>query len=428
MSRVRTIAAACTALALFAAPAHASDVARVKLGSTIEHLITGTDGGAWVEIDRPTGDAIGRALPGGGFRTAGLEDGPIASALGPDGQAWFRTDEREYVRSDGAGNLTTVGPLPDGPRLGRPIATGPDGTLWNLTPTGDRFAHVTPLGTVSYNASRVPACAPPDEPILIRMERAADGAMWIIDWGCERLLRVTATEAQVIEGFDEDPDAIAADATGGMWFSTDSPSAGVGHVDAAGTVTRFKLDDYAASDVAVAPDGSAWFALEACRLARVTMAGDVTMAPAPIPARELGFDPAGGLWLASNARLVHVAPGESFGPCDNRAATVRVSPSRAVSVKALRRGLRIVVREPAALEVSGFPVDDAGGDPWAAAPFVSRVMPRAGALRYRVPAAHLRRFARRLAEGKRPEFGLLIAVTDAEGNRNVVQRRVRVTR
>jgi hypothetical protein len=168
-----------------------------------------------------------------------------------------------------------------------------------------------------------------------------DGAMWIVDQGCERLLRVTTTGTSAVAR-GQHVEAIAPDADGGMWFVAVPPSHEVGHVDAAGTVKRFEIEDAPATDVAVAPDGSAWFALDTCRLARVTLAGDVTMTPAPIPARRLGFDPAGGLWLASHTRLVHVAPGEPAGPCDDRAATLRISPGQdggTISLKALRRGL-----------------------------------------------------------------------------------------
>jgi hypothetical protein len=45
-----------------------------------------------------------------------------------------------------------------------------------------------------------------------------------------------------------------------------------------------------------------------------------------------------------------------------------------------------------------------------------------------VPASHLRRFARRLAEGKRPGIGVYVSVIDAEGVQNVIQSTLRVTR
>jgi streptogramin lyase len=429
VSRADAAVAALAGLLLFAAPATASDVVRVKLGSSLEHLIVGADGGAWVEIHRPAGQAIGRALPAGGFRTGGTEFAAAGSALGPDGQAWFRLGSRDYVRSDAAGNVTRV-QLPEGPRLGRPMVTGRDGTLWNLTATGGRFAHVTPEGAVTYSGTRVPKCPGAAASNFSGMEGATDGAIWIIDQGCERLLRVTAAGTSVLARGHE-LEAIAPDAGGGMWFASADPWPPAGHVDAAGRLKPVELEDGAASDVAVAPDGSAWFSFDTCTLTRVTPAGEVATARAPIPAHELGFDAAGGLWLASHTRLVHVAPGEPAGPCDDRAPSLRITPGHdggTISLKALRRGLRLALREPAVVEARGFASGDVSEDGLVGAPVVKRVMARAGSFRYRLPARLMRRIARRLAAGGRPGIGMYVAVTDAEGVQNVVQSTLRVRR
>ena len=123
------------------------------------------------------------------------------------------------------------------------------------------------------------------------MARASDGAMWLADQGCVRLLRVTATGTTTVP-LQEGPDDLAADASGGVWVSGGLGSDQVRHVDAAGNVTSVTLPDdvFYARDIAVAPDGSAWLAFATCRLVRVTPAGEASTAPAPIPAAELGFD------------------------------------------------------------------------------------------------------------------------------------------
>src|SRR3954453_2683354 len=109
--RNHTLSLAVVAIAVFAAPAHAADVTRVPLGSTIHELVTAADGGAWVSI-LPTGNglgpapgpaAIGRATPDGAFTTARLAGDLRSAALGPDGQAWFRRGQNAFVRSDTAG-------------------------------------------------------------------------------------------------------------------------------------------------------------------------------------------------------------------------------------------------------------------------------------------------------------------------------------
>jgi hypothetical protein len=114
-------------------------------------------------------------------------------------------------------------------------------------------------------------------------------------------------------------------------------------------------------------------------------------------------------------------------PC----ATLRISPGQdggTISLKALRRGLRLAVGEPAVVEASGFAFGDDGEDALRGAPSVTRVMPRAGSFRYRLPAALLRRMARRLAAGDRPGIAMYVSVSDAEGVQNVVQSTLRVRR
>jgi hypothetical protein len=294
---------------------------------------------------------------------------------------------------------------------------------------------------VKYSPSRVPACAAQveDTQILMAMERAADGAMWIVDTGCERLIRVTATAVSAVPIRNGDPGVIAPDATGGMWFTKEFDAEHVGHADAAGNVRQFKLpqsyasDIAVATDVAVAADGSAWFALAGCTLVRVSPAGEVTTAPAPIPARRLAFDPAGGMWLASGARLVHVAPGEPFGPCDERPPSLRIGPGRdggAVSLRALRcaGGLRLTVREPTAVSAFAlYSFSRADSDSAVGAVHNTVVSEARGrTIRYRVPPAQLRRFARRLAAGDRTSLVLFASAADADGNATGLTHTVRV--
>ena len=217
------------------------------------------------------------------------------------------------------------------------------------------------------------------------------------------------------------PQELAPDLTGGVWFAADDA---VGHVDAAGKVSSFALpDDDDATDVAVAPDSSAAFALGRCRLARAaTPSGPLAFSRIPVPARHVAFDPVGGLWLTSGARLVHVAPTEPAGACDETPPTVRVTPRRRVSVGALRRsGLRIAVREPAAISALAF--YRGPGEQFDVGDVLDTNIEgaRGGSVRYRVPRAILRRFARAAAAGRRVEVGLILSVTDREGNANEVQ-------
>jgi streptogramin lyase len=218
------------------------------------------------------------------------------------------------------------------------IATGPDGALWAASALAERLVRLMPDGPQSFTRFDVPSCP---APVYADMERASDGAMWIADIGCGRLIRIApgGTPATFRIGAEASPGRLAADAAGGVWFAeTREPV--VGHVDSGGRVTRVQVrHGRTPTDVAVAPDGSAWFAFRRCALGRLTAGGTLALLPAPIPVKRLAFDPAGGLWLASETRLVRTSTPELGGACDDRRPRVRMRPAGGrVSLDALRDG------------------------------------------------------------------------------------------
>jgi streptogramin lyase len=276
---------------------------------------------------------------------------------------------------------------------------------------------VRPDGVETTTPLRLPSCR--IEPSFTDVQRASDGAMWIADIGCGVVLRIApdGSRRAINLGIQESPDALAADPSGGMWF-TERSALIVGHIVADGTVTRARLPESrgSATDVATAPDGSAWFAFRRCFLGRLAPGGAVTFMPAPIPARKLAFDPAGGLWLASAARLVHNAPAST---CDERPPSVRVS--RIGSLAALRRGIRVTVREPSFVSASSF--YEFGPDiPSEFGRDLNESLPRGGTVTYRPPARVLRRFERALTRGDRPEMSFYVLATDREGNGAYINR------
>jgi streptogramin lyase len=416
------------AAALLAPPAHAEEVARVPLGSRIDSLVAGPDGGAWVVIAGPRGFSIGRATTEGRFLTA-LTGGLIEpGTIGPDGAAWFRaccslTHGFGFVRSDGAGALTRFGPYRRrGAELGSGLATGPDGTLWVTTSSRSTLAHLTADGAISYSSIALPSC--PGSLDLAALERAADGAMWLADDHCRRVVRVPpGGPPTVIETTGSEPESLSADTSGGVWFRASLDGRQVGHVDAGGRVTHIPLPfPSLVSDLAAAPDGSAWIALGSCFVGRVTLDGTVAFRRAPVPAEHVAVDPAGRLWLASPARLVRFAPGETAGRCDERPPSVLARAT--VSLSALRRGgARVRVREPAVIDVTAFYGDLQSG---AYRTIVSTA--RGGTLRVPIRASWIARLKRRLAAGGRPELTLLVTAVDAEGNSGTESLSVRVTR
>ena len=207
----------------------------------------------------------------------------------------------------------------------------------------------------------------------------------------------------------------------------------MGHATAAGAVTRYRLPKHVGYDVAVAADGSAWFATGTCRLARIAPAGHaISTIASPVPAHRLAFDPAGALLLASPARVVRHTPGTPAGACDDRPPALQLSPGRddgTVSIRALRRagGVRMTVREPAAV-IAIASLDGPDGpviDERLATPIIRGR--RGGTGRYRFPAARLRRIERDVAAGKRWTLDVLASAIDAEGNRTLETLDARVT-
>ena len=391
---------------LLSGSAQATDTLRLGLKSQLRQVITGPDGGAWAGVYSYERSRVIRVTPQGALRSTpvdyfGADDG---GALGPDGQAWF-ADGSGVTRIDAAGTKTAI-PLEHVP-FGR-LATGPDGTAW-LT-GNDVIVRVAPDGTVSPTPLTVPNC-PEFRPFALA--RASDGAMWFGDQCGLVRLPPDGSAAVVANPRRVWARKLVPDRQGGVWFSTDREPGG-GHVDATGRVTLLKSKDpFGMHDVAVAPDGSAWFAAGKCTLSRASADGTLTTQPTAIPAWHVGFDPAGGLWLGSLARLQHTTLDAPPGKCDDTPPSVRIvpDPSKPVSLATLRRqgGFKITVREPFAIE--GYVFDSEADDTIAGVD--QTVTTRGGrTVRLAMSARLLGRIARHTGQ----PLGLFADVRDREGN------------
>ncbi len=430
------IVAGAVALALAAQPAPAVEVAHLGLGSEFGAPVVGPDGGAWVPIDRSAAeydrgesdpdDALGRAMPDGTFRLA-VVDGrlsPTGAVLGPDGQAWFPVG-LSIDRFDAAGNLTRS-ELPQ--PLGDVAATGPTARCGPRTRALAGSCASTPRARSPAPGS---SCRREARSFFQAMQAAADGAVWIADGGCSRMIRVAPDGTAAVHELadDERPLTLAPDRAGGIWFSGDSIQTRVGHIDAAGTIRRWPTPERygPARAIAVGPDGTAHLAFARCVLGRIAPGRPLGFAAAPIPVRHLAFDPGGGLWLASASRLVH-APSSTLsrGMCDDKPPAVRLSPAlrRSVRLANLRRGIRISVREPATISATG----DYGNDDHDWRLRIVRVK-AGGSLVFRLPRGQLKRYERLLAAGRRPEISLYVQAYDRDGNiGQVEQEAIPVTR
>ena len=114
------------------------------------------------------------------------------------------------------------------------------------------------------------------------------------------------------------------------------------------------------------------------------------------------------------------------GSCDDTPPAIKLSPSLRDSVRlsALRRGVRITVREPAVIGASA----DYGNDDHDSRGRIVRAK-AGGTLTFRLPRGQLRLYERELAAGRKPELSLYVEAYDREGNGGTAeQEAVPVTR
>ncbi len=134
------------------------------------------------------------------------------------------------------------------------------------------------------------------------MVQASDGAMWLADPVCDRMVRISRAGAWTAIALARRPHRRASRPTRaaacGSPLTTRS-----GTSTSTGQVQKFGIGKREALGVAVTPDGSAWFAFGTCQLAQVVPGGQPAYVAAPVPATSIATGPDGKLWLASPSRL-----------------------------------------------------------------------------------------------------------------------------
>ena len=237
------------ARAVAARPAGAAEVARVHYGcDASRRSVAAPDGGAWVLVERGGGaNAIGRAqrrrdaLPHGRRSTRSVD----GAAIGPDGQAWFRTGWSADLRAwTATARLTSVGhaagPRGHDPRRRR-SRPAPDGRLWARdVARSATIAHVSAAGrrstlTCTEDAARCRERSAGRSPMERASRRracgsptpAATGSCASRPPGADRRIACPTTTSRT---------ALAADAGRRHVVRRRRPA--VGHVDAAGAVTH----------------------------------------------------------------------------------------------------------------------------------------------------------------------------------------------
>lgn len=400
------------ALAL-AAPADAADL-RVGLSASIRQLIVGPDGGAWAYVSDLERSRVARITPQGAVRWTRAPS-YFAGTLGPDGQAWI-LDGRDLLRIDGNGGATRRRV----PSLYTAMVTGPDGTAWVV---GQETARMAADGTVVPLSLEVPGCADV-RPSALAL--ASDGAVWFYEHGCGFVRIPPGGAPAVVANPEHAAIKLVPDHQGGVWFSHHVAPGG-GHVDAGGRVTMLKRASgrFGTWDVAVAPDGGAWYADGRCSLVKASPDGSVRRHPIALPANQVAFDPAGGVWLASATRARHTTLDASPKGCDDTPPTARIEPDprKPVSLAALRRqgGFKVTVREPFWIEGSLFD----GDEDYAFADVYETSTARHGrTVLMPLDEEELRDLARH----KGTPLMLVASIRDREGNEGFVEHELRFRR
>ena len=310
-----------------------------------------------------------------------------SSCSAPTGTAWATADGNRLVRSDREGRVAKAAELPEQRSFEGGLAFGPDGAAWSSTTVWSGDAQATELvrattnGVVTFSPFPVPAC---ERSRIAGIATASDGALWFADDGCRRLVRRGVDGALTVTplGTLEPGQARARPGRRDVVPRLKASSA-----TAAAPATPSRTSRTSPSRP-TGPSGP--------RTAAARCSGSAERrCPLPSPwARSA----AGGsdLWLAGGTRLFKGLDG---GPCDDTGPKVTIRPKR-LTLDQIRRGeLRLIVREPAALEFY-FEEHEFG---------YGKIMRKAGTWRVKPSRAVLRYLKHRR------QFYFVLNATDANG-------------
>ena len=315
-----------------AAPAHAADVARVAARLEHQRPRRRSRRGRVGRSHAATASApsVGRADADGVLPHASRPTRPLlGGTLGPgrSGVVSRRAGPDRARRQRGAADdARTRSKAPTA--AGFAFATGPDGTVWAPTIVSLKLARITPDRRGDVHAAR--SC-----PTAAGRSRSptwpapSDGAVWIAELLCERLIRVAPDGTAKIVADEFSGRSIAGDLAGGMWFVGRRPGSPGTSTPPAGHATRARRRERARRG-GRARRRRLVRARPLRARARAPRAAP-TIRPAPVPASELAFDPAGGLWLASRRHLVHTTLDALSAACDGTPPKVTAVTPRAIS-------------------------------------------------------------------------------------------------
>jgi hypothetical protein len=287
------IAAMLAATICMCAGASGQFVAQLSLDKRINSFVVAPDGTAWMGIGGLRGDAeIGHVSGNGHFSTIPIstssKDAPgfgAGAAVGPSGEVWLGALGGWLYRVASGHQAVGIGPI-RGANTDAALAVGEDGTLWDAFDVADVF-HIAANGTHWETLTDAAPCA---SPFAFSAARATDGAMWIADDECDRLLRLAPDGTTTTIGLPNTGGlTVSATLDGGVWFASQSDGL-VGSAMADGALASFRSLYSPNSGLATAPDGSAWYSSDGeCGITQLLDDGEQHHVAAPLAASAFFF-------------------------------------------------------------------------------------------------------------------------------------------
>jgi streptogramin lyase len=401
-----------------AEPGGAAVVARLPAADGFSSLAATSTGAVWATRTEPGGKVgIGQLTPSGfawrSVRTKLPELNEIHAR--PDGGIWALVGGNAAFRSNPDGTLTRVTVIPGAGSFLGTATVAPDGAL----DVGVGASIIVRLGLDGTRTVRhYKAPGDTENCIVDSLAAAQDGTLWLGWFGCSYVLRLAPdggiSNVPALDGAAVDTLAVGTDGT--VWGKASPLEPRLFKVTPAGQVVDVGSPATAGSDLAAAPDGTAWLNdPESCSMLHLT-GTTTTSLRAPIAPVASAVGPDGTLWLADRTQLLHLSPAEltSTAPCDTTDPKLSV-PGAAhdrITLRALRRAGGLRVRSSEAGAVSGY-VRLVGTRRKLGV--VDRAIGTRGVV-VTFSKATLDLLARRLADGRRVRLELQLTIIDDSGH------------
>lgn len=291
----------------------------------------GPDGNLWYTDGQ---QKVARfTLPGGAITETGAPTSPNNVAYagmvrGSDGNLWYVANNTlGRIRMDGQ---FTEFALPKEMGFVGAIAAGPDGVLWVTMGHGELLKITIPSPSDATGAPQIAQMTVPAntrDPLAV----APDGSLWASTFVMSgdtpvstHITRITPAGAstQLPLTIPGGVTALKAGPDGIMWFISTAGQGQIGRITRAGVVTSFhvsQIGEMGSPNLAVAPDGNAWFSTKDSHIGRITPAGVVTTFSLPHTdgmISNLSIGPDSGIWFIQgfsqpfqpSSRIVRLTP------------------------------------------------------------------------------------------------------------------------